>query len=129
MSSNTVQVLTGKQTSTTFKYGGQITLIGTGISSAAGAFLGNDAVYNISKGDVASPSPERAWDHSSRVRRARHQGSGSGRRRRPEPKHGQDGQSQGGGKNQNSAAGHHCGPAAAPAAGRNALIQGVIDEF
>ena len=50
MSSTTVQVLTGTQTSTTFKNGGQITLIGTGISSAAGAFLGNNVVYNISTG-------------------------------------------------------------------------------
>ena len=50
MSSTTVQVLTGTQTSTTFKNGGQITLIGTGISSAAGALLGNNVVYSISKG-------------------------------------------------------------------------------
>ncbi len=48
ISNNTVQVLlTGKQA---FKYGGQITLIGTGISSAAGAFLNGNAVYNIAKG-------------------------------------------------------------------------------
>ena len=47
-SSNAVQlILTGKQA---FKYGGQITLIGTGISSAAGAFLGGNAVYNTSPG-------------------------------------------------------------------------------
>ena len=51
ISSNTVQVLlAGKQA---FKYGGQITLIGTGISSAAGAFLGNNVVYNISKGGLS----------------------------------------------------------------------------
>jgi len=50
MSSTTVQVLTGTQTSTTFKNGGRITLIGTGISSAAGALLGNNVVYSISKG-------------------------------------------------------------------------------
>ena len=50
MSSTTVQVLTGTQTSTTFKNGGRITLIGTGISSAAGAFLGGDPVYSIYPG-------------------------------------------------------------------------------
>ena len=50
MSSTTVQVLTGTQTSTTFKNGGRITLIGTGISSAAGAFLGGDPVYSIHAG-------------------------------------------------------------------------------
>ena len=50
ISSTTVQVLTGTQTSTTFKNGGRITLIGTGISSAAGALLGNNVVYSISKG-------------------------------------------------------------------------------
>ncbi len=51
ISSNTVQLLTGKQA---FKSGGQITLVATpptGISSAAGAFLNaNDAVHNIAKG-------------------------------------------------------------------------------
>jgi len=46
-SSDAVQSLTGKQA---FKYGGKITLIGTGISSAAGALLGNNVVYNISAG-------------------------------------------------------------------------------
>ncbi len=46
-SSYAVQLLTGKQA---FKYGGKITLIGTGISSAAGALLGNNVVYNISAG-------------------------------------------------------------------------------
>jgi hypothetical protein len=52
MSSTTVQ-LTGTQTSTTFKNGGRITLIGTGISSAAGALLGNNVVYSISKGGLS----------------------------------------------------------------------------
>ena len=47
ISSNTVRLLTGKQA---FKSGGQITLIGTGISSAAGAFLGGDPVYSIYPG-------------------------------------------------------------------------------
>ena len=50
ISSTTVQVLTGTKTSTTFKNGGQITLIGTGISSEAGALLGNNVVYKISRG-------------------------------------------------------------------------------
>ena len=45
--SNAVELLTGKQA---FKYGGQITLIGTGISSAGGALLGNNVLYSISKG-------------------------------------------------------------------------------
>jgi len=49
-SSTTVRVLTGTKTSTTFKKGGRITLIGTGISSAAGASLGSNVVYNISPG-------------------------------------------------------------------------------
>ena len=48
ISNNTVQVLlTGKQA---FKYGGQITLIGTGISSGTCTFLNGNAVYNIAKG-------------------------------------------------------------------------------
>ncbi len=46
-SSDAVELLTGKQA---FKYGGQITLIGTGISSAGGALLGNNVLYSISKG-------------------------------------------------------------------------------
>ena len=46
-SSDTVELLTGKQA---FKYGGQITLIGTGVSSALGGLLGNNVVYNISAG-------------------------------------------------------------------------------
>jgi hypothetical protein len=51
ISNTTVQVQTGPKTSTTFKKGGQITLIGTGISSAAGALLGgNNVVYTISPG-------------------------------------------------------------------------------
>ena len=37
----------GKQA---FKYGGQITLIGTGISSAGGPLLGKNVLYSISKG-------------------------------------------------------------------------------
>ena len=45
-----MQVLTGTQTSTTFKNGGRITLIGTGISSAAGALLGSNVVYSIYQG-------------------------------------------------------------------------------
>ncbi len=45
--SNTVQLLTGKQT---FKFGGKITVIGTGISSATGGFLGSNVVYNIASG-------------------------------------------------------------------------------
>ncbi len=49
-SSTTVKVLTGTKTTTTFKSGGRITLIGTGISSSAGALLGNNVVYNISAG-------------------------------------------------------------------------------
>ena len=49
-SSTTVQVLIGTQTSTTFKNGGRITLIGTGISSKAGALLGNNVLCSISKG-------------------------------------------------------------------------------
>jgi hypothetical protein len=48
-SSNPVQlILAGKQQA--FKYSGQITLVATGISSAAGGFLGGNAVYNIAKG-------------------------------------------------------------------------------
>ncbi len=50
ISSTTAQVVTGAKTSTTFKSGGRITLIGTGISSSAGALLGNNVVYNISAG-------------------------------------------------------------------------------
>jgi len=46
-SSDAVELPTGKQA---FKYGGQITLIGTGISSAGGALLGNNVLYSISKG-------------------------------------------------------------------------------
>ena len=46
-SSDAVELPTGKQA---FKYGGQITLIGTGITSAAGALLGNNVLYSISKG-------------------------------------------------------------------------------
>jgi hypothetical protein len=46
-SSDAVELLTGKQA---FKYGGQITLIGTGISSAAGALLVNNVLYSISRG-------------------------------------------------------------------------------
>jgi streptogramin lyase len=48
VSSNRVQlILNGKQA---FKLGGQITLVAAGISSAAGGFLGGNAVYNIAKG-------------------------------------------------------------------------------
>jgi hypothetical protein len=49
-SSNTVQVLTGSKTTKTFKNGGQIILIGSGISSASGALLGSNVVYTIPKG-------------------------------------------------------------------------------
>jgi len=48
-SSTTVQVLFGTKISTTFKNGGQITLIGTGISSEAGALLVNNVPSIISK--------------------------------------------------------------------------------
>ncbi len=50
ISSTTVRVQTGPKTSTTFKNGGRITLIGTGISSAAGVLLGNNVIYTILKG-------------------------------------------------------------------------------
>ncbi len=50
VSSNTVQVLTGSKTTKTFKNGGQIILIGSGLSSAAGALLGSNVVYTIPKG-------------------------------------------------------------------------------
>ena len=46
-SSDRVQLLTGKQA---FKYGGQITLIGNDIESAAGSLLGDNVLYGISKG-------------------------------------------------------------------------------
>jgi hypothetical protein len=50
ISNTTEQLLTGSKTSTLFKNGGRIILIGTGISSAAGALLGNNVTYIITKG-------------------------------------------------------------------------------